>query len=46
MESLYIADGHHRSAAASRVMEEMKKNNNAHKAKKYFNFMYYGINGM
>lgn len=38
MESLYIADGHHRSAAASRVMEEMKKNNNAHTGQEDYNF--------
>lgn len=38
MESLYIADGHHRSAAASRVMEEMKKNNNTHTGQEDYNF--------
>ena len=38
MKSLYIADGHHRSAAASRVMEEMKKNNNAHTGQEDYNF--------
>ena len=38
MESLYIADGHHRSAAASRVMEEMKKNNISHTGQEDYNF--------
>lgn len=35
---LYIADGHHRCASASRVAEEMKANNPAHSGKEEYNF--------
>ena len=38
METLYIADGHHRSAAAARVKEEMKKNNSGHTGQEDYNF--------
>lgn len=36
--ALYIADGHHRSAAASRVRAKMKDENPAHTGKELYNF--------
>ena len=38
MDALFIADGHHRSAAAARVKEEMSKNNQNHTGKEDYNF--------
>lgn len=36
--ALYIADGHHRAAAASRAAAEMRKNNPEHTGKEEYNF--------
>ncbi len=36
--ALYVADGHHRTAAAARVGEEKKKNNPAHTGKEEYNY--------
>ena len=36
--SLYIADGHHRSAAAVRVHEKRKKENKSHSGNEAYNF--------
>lgn len=38
VECLYVADGHHRSAAASRVRELKKKANPGHTGKEQYNF--------
>ena len=38
MESLFIADGHHRSAAAARVQEKMSKDNQNHTGEEDYNF--------
>jgi uncharacterized protein (DUF1015 family) len=38
MESLFIADGHHRSAAASRVKNSMSKDNENHTGEEDYNF--------
>lgn len=38
VNSLYIADGHHRAAAASRVRAELAKQNSAHSGKEDYNF--------
>lgn len=36
--TMYIADGHHRAASASRVRELMKKNNSQHNGTEEYNF--------
>ena len=38
MESLFIADGHHRSAAATRVKEKFSKKNPTHNGNENYNF--------
>lgn len=38
MEALYIADGHHRSAAASRVAAARKAENSAHQGEEPYNY--------
>jgi uncharacterized protein (DUF1015 family) len=38
IQFLYVADGHHRTAAAARVGEEHKKNNSKHTGKEEYNF--------
>ena len=38
MESLFIADGHHRSAAAARVQQKMSKDNQNHTGEEDYNF--------
>ncbi len=38
VENLYIADGHHRAAAASRTAAEMRKNNPKHTEKEDYNY--------
>lgn len=38
VKNLYIADGHHRAASASRTQKEMKKRNNNHTGKEEYNF--------
>jgi uncharacterized protein (DUF1015 family) len=38
IENLYVADGHHRSAAASRACEVLKKKNPQHNGKEEYNF--------
>ncbi|HDQ46217.1 MAG TPA: DUF1015 domain-containing protein [bacterium] len=38
VEALYIADGHHRTAAAARVREKRMKNNPAHTGMEPYNF--------
>lgn len=38
VEALYIADGHHRAASASRARGELKKENPSHQGKEDYNF--------
>ena len=38
VQSLYIADGHHRAASASRVHKEMTKKKSTHNAKESYNY--------
>lgn len=38
VQALYIADGHHRAASASRARAEMKKENPSHHGKEDYNF--------
>jgi uncharacterized protein (DUF1015 family) len=38
MDCLYIADGHHRSAAAARVAEQRQQNNPAHTGEEAYNY--------
>lgn len=38
LDALYVADGHHRSAAASRIAGERKKANSAHTGKEHYNY--------
>ncbi len=38
MDCLYIADGHHRSAAASRVAQKRKQHNNQHSGEENYNY--------
>jgi len=38
MNALYVADGHHRSAAACRVREEKRRENPAHTGKEEYNY--------
>ena len=38
VQSLYIADGHHRAASASRVHKEISKNKPTHNAKESYNY--------
>jgi uncharacterized protein (DUF1015 family) len=38
IDYLYVADGHHRSAAASRVQKELMKKNSNHKGDEEYNF--------
>jgi len=38
LDALYVADGHHRSAAASRVASERKKGNPAHTGEESYNY--------
>ncbi len=38
LDHLYVADGHHRSAAAARVRNERKSKNKAHTGKEAYNF--------
>lgn len=38
VENLYIADGHHRAAAAARTAAEMRKNNPEHTGKEDYNY--------
>lgn len=38
VEALYIADGHHRSAAASRVREDKRRKNPSHTGSELYNF--------
>ena len=38
VQSLYIADGHHRAASASRVHKEMTKNKPTHNARESYNY--------
>ncbi len=40
VSSLYIADGHHRAAAASRVRQELAKKNLKHQGNENYNFMF------
>ncbi len=38
IDALYVADGHHRSAAASRIRAERKKNNPRHRGSESYNY--------
>jgi len=38
MQALYIADGHHRSAAASRICSSRKAANNQHTGEEFYNY--------